>query len=201
MAAPFTIVSAAGKGAAISNDGEIWITETERENNVRAAFALNGIAASSWAILVDLSDNVNWPHEATGAVHVSVISSQVDKAANSVGLMQLGVVTRVDGTSGDVKTFAALRFQNGGSDNIIRDINVSPSQIKCDVVAGVTTKLISNATILNDTGLQTDLAIPTAFGSNAAPGVGDLVIRYTHTSGSAWTGAFAVLYHTHSVAS
>lgn len=189
-------VSAEG-GALYSDDGELWTTNTERENNVRASFVQTGIQASSWAILIDLSDTVNFPHDETGAAHVSLISLQVDRGNTSVGLVQVGVVTRVDGINGDVTSFAAVRFENGSPTNVIRDINFAPSQVKCGVVAGATTHMVSNSKLLNDTGLQTDIAIPTATGGTAFPAVGDVVVKYTHTSGSAWTGGVGVLYHSH----
>lgn len=202
MAAPVTLVDASGQqvpNPTLSNDGEVWVTETERENNVRASYAQSGIAASSWAVLVDLSDTATWPHEFTGAIHVSNISLQVDKSANSVGLIQLGVVKRISATNGDVTMFSSLRFENGTND-LVRDVNVSPSQIKCDVVEGVTPKMISNISILNDTGLQTDLAIQSASGATVFPAVGDIVMRIVHTSGGAWTAAAGILYHSHEAA-
>lgn len=189
--------TASGDDIAVTDDGELMISETERERNVRASYALTGIQANAWAILVDLSDTTNWPHNESTAIHISLINAQVDRAANSVGLMQLGVVTRVDGTNGDVMMVASMRFENNSETHISRDVNVSPSQVKCNVVAGATPHMISNVKVLNDTGLQTDVAIPTARGVNAAPGVGDIVIRFVHTSGGAWTGAVGVLYHSH----
>lgn len=188
-----------GEALQFTDAGELWVTETERENNVRASYALTGIQASAWAVLVDLSDDVNWPHDGTARIHISLINAQIDKAANSVGLMQLGVVTRVDATNGDVTMIASMRFENDNTlgDHMARDVNVAPSQIKCDVVDGATPKMISNVRVLNDTGLQTDTAIPSARGVNVAPAVGDIVIRFVHTSGGAWTGAVGVLYHAH----
>lgn len=193
------IRSATGTDLAITDDGEVWTTATERERNVRASYALTGIQASAWAILVDLSNDTVWPHTGTNAIHISLINAQIDKAPRSVGLMQLGVVTRVDGTDGDVMMIASMRFENDNTTgaHLARDVNVSPSLIRCDVVDGAPISMISNVRVLNDTGLQTDVAIPTASGVNAAPGVGDIVIRYVHTSGGAWTGAVGVLYHAH----
>ena len=202
MAAPVTLVDASGQpipNPTLSNGGEVWVTETERENNVRASYAQSGIAASAWAVLVDLSDTTTWPHDFTGSIHVSHISLQVDKAANSVGLIQLGVVKRISATDGDVTMFSSLRFENGTND-LVRDVNVAPSQIKCDVVGGVTPKMVSNISVLNDTGLQTDLAIQSASGSTVFPAVGDIVMRIVHTSGGPWTAAAGILYHSHEAA-
>ena len=125
---------------------------------------------------------------------------QVDRSNNSIGFMQIGVVTRVSATNGDFAPIAGIRFENTASTSIIRDINYSPSQVKCGVVAGVTTRITATGKVTNDTGLQTDVTIPTAAGTNVAPAVGDIVIRYVHTSGGAWTGGVGVLYHAHAEA-
>lgn len=192
---PVTPLPVTNSSMSFTSDRELIITETEREKNVRASYVLSGIQATTWAVLVDLSNIVTWPHKATGRIDISAISMQLDKSSNSVGLMQLGVVTRVDATNGDVTTFGAIRFENSTENFIVRDVNLAPSQIKCDVVAGVTPHIISNSKILNDTGIQSDVAIPSASGSNVIPAVGDIVIKYTHTSGGVWTGGMGILYH------
>jgi hypothetical protein len=198
MPSPVEIKGATGANLNLTEDGEVWTTETEREHNVRASYVLTGIQASTWAVLIDLSDTTNFPHDNTGRIDISQISMQVDRGSNSVGLMQIGVVTRVDGVNGDVSTFGALRFENNSDTHVVRDVNLSPSQIKCGVADGITSSMITNAAILNDTGLQTDVALGSPRGAATVnPSVGDIVIKFTHTSGGAWTGAAGVLYHSH----
>lgn len=182
-----------------TSDGELYVTETEREINVRAGYSRASIAADAWAVLVDLSDDTTWPHDGTGRIDISQISMQVDKSANSVGILQVGVVLRVDATNGDFLPIAGIRFENGtAAANLIRDISYSPSQIKCGVVAGNTPRILAaGSKVLNNTGLQSDVAIPSASGNNVIPAVGDIVVRFVHTSGGAWTGGVGVMYHAH----
>lgn len=190
------IMEAEGAGFSFSTDQELYISETERERNVRAHYRLSGVQASAWALLVDLSDTVNWPHDDTGRIDISLINAMVDRSANSVGQMQLGVITRLSATNGDVTVIAALAFENNSETHIARDINLSPSQVKCGVDGdGNTPYMVTNARVLNDTGLQNDTAIASAIGTNVIPAVGDIVLRFLHTSGGVWTGSCGVLYH------
>lgn len=180
----------------VTDDGELLVTETEREQNVRASIALTGIQATSWAVLVDLSDTTNFPHEGTGRVDISLINAMIDRASNAVGYMQLCLVTRVSATNGDATVIASIRFENNSETHIARDVNVAPSQIKCAVVDGATPFMITNAKIVNDTGLQSDVALDSPRGSaTVIPAVGDIVVRFVHTSGGQWTGAVGILYH------
>lgn len=179
-----------------TEDAELYTTVTEREKNVRASYVKTGIQATSWAVLVDLSDETGWPHTGTGRIDISLINAMVDRSANTVGFMQLCVATRVGPTNGDATVIASIRFENNAESHISRDVNVAPSQVKCAVVDGATPFMITNALIVNDTGLQSDVAIDSPLGAGTViPAVGDILVRFVHTSGGVWTGAVGVLYH------
>lgn len=183
----------------ITADGEMMVTESEREKNVRAGYSLSGINANAWAVLADLSDTTNWPHDDTGRIDISQISMQVDKSSNSVGILQVGVVLRVSATDGDFLPIAGIRFENGtAAANLVRDISYSPSQVKCGVVSGNCPNILANGSkVLANTGLQNDVAIPSARGQNVIPAVGDIVARFVHTGGGVWTGGVGIMYHSH----
>lgn len=163
---------------------------------VRANFSRSNITSTSWAVLVDLSnDSGNFPVTGTGAIDVTTLSAQVDLGSNSVGLAQYGVITRVDGTSGDVQLLGALRFEHGTASNITRDVNYLPTQIRTRVVGGKTPYIVGSQ-ILNDTGLQTDVALDSPIGAASVfPAVGDIVVHFVHTSGAAWSGSLSILYY------
>lgn len=170
--------------------------KTPEFENVQVSYSLSDIAATSWMLLIDLSDTTNWPHEPGLGIDVSYMSLQVDKAANSLGRLQVGVVTRIDGINGDVSVFRGIIFdKDDGAGRIDRTENFAPSQIRTEVVAGQTPSLLTSNRVLSETALNTGLAIPSTTGANVIPAVGDIVVRFLHTSGGAWNAAISVLYH------
>jgi hypothetical protein len=45
----------------MTEDGEMWSTVTERENDVFSQYSESGIAATKYIVLID-KDNVSFPH-------------------------------------------------------------------------------------------------------------------------------------------
>lgn len=179
----------------ISEDGYLQVQQPEFIN-VQVAYSKNNIAASAWAMLIDLSDTVNWPHEPGVGIDVSYTSLQVDKATNTLGRLQVGVVTRIDGTNGDVSVFRGIIFdKDDGAGRIDRTENFAPSQIRCEVVGGQTPNLLTSNRVLNDAGINTATALDSPLGTaTTIPAVGDIVVRYLHTSGGQWNAAVSMLY-------
>lgn len=179
----------------VSGDGHLRVQQPEFIN-VNVSYSLSDISATAWAVLIDLSDTTNWPHLPGNGIDISYMSMQVDKASNTLGRLQVGVVTRIDGTNGDVSIFRGLIFdKTDGSGRIDRAENFAPSQIRCEVSAGETINFLTSNKILNDTGIRTGLAINSPLGAaTVIPAVGDIVIRFLHVSGGNWNGAVTAFY-------
>ncbi len=192
---PVGLASSEGNLATVLDQG-LLVTQQEFIN-VMVTFSKSEIAVTSWAVLIDLSNTALWPHEPGSGLDISHLSMQVDKPVNARGRLQVGVITRVDGTSGDVSVFRGLIFdKDDGSGRVERFENFSPSQIRTEVVEGATPSILTGTRILADTALQTDVLLESPLGpATVFPGVGDIVIRFLHTSGSAWNGAVSALYH------
>lgn len=179
---------------------DLYTTTVEGEGNARVSYVRGGIQESGWAVLVDLSDTAQWPHDETGQAIISVVNAVVDRSSSTVGLMQLAVATRIGATNGDASVLFSMRFEQGLGENIIRDLNVAPSQLRTLVVGGETPWLLTNVMVLNDTGLQNDVALDSPLGAaTVIPAPGDILVRYVHTSGGIWTGGMGLMYHGASV--
>lgn len=180
----------------VSEDGNLLVQQPEFVN-VQVSYSKSDISATSWAVLIDLSDTVNWPHSPGNGIDVSYMSLQVDKPTNALGRLQVGVVTRVNATNGDVSVFRGIIFdKDDGAGRIDRTENFAPSQIRTEVVGGLTPNFLTSTRILNDIGIQTDVALDSPTGTaNVFPAVGDIVVRFLHTSGGAWNAAISALYH------
>lgn len=179
----------------VSQDGHLRVQQPEFIN-VQVSHSKSDISATSWAVLIDLSDTINWPHEPGAGIDISYMSLQVDKAINTLGRFQIGVVTRVNATNGDVSVFRGIIFdKDDGAGRVDRTENFAPSQIRTEVSGGLTPNFLTSNRILNDTGLQSDVALESPLGpATVIPAVGDIVVRFLHTSGGAWNAAVSCLY-------
>lgn len=182
-----------------TEDGELWVTSSEREYNVRCSLSgTQATATTNYYGAIDLSDTVNWPHDSTGRIDISYLSLLVDKAGNARGSVALGVITRIDGTSADIAYVAAASFLQNDTPSIETIANFSPSQLKCGVVGGQLNKVKTNTVSLGVTEVNT--GTPLAFGPSGptfTPAVGDLVLRIITTTGGDLVWGANIFYHSH----
>lgn len=193
---PVGLIDASGAHSSLAfEDGHLRVSQPEFIN-VQVSYSKSNIAASSWAVLIDLSDTVNWPHEPGVGLDFSYMSLQVDKAANTLGRLQIGVITRIDAVSADVSVFRGIIFdKDDGAGRIDRTENFAPSQIRTEVVGGLTPSLLTSNRLLNEITLNTTVAVDSPLGdATVTPAVGDTIIRYLHTSGGQWNAAVSALY-------
>jgi len=173
---------------AVSEQGELFTTNVEQAENVFSRYTLNNVTNSGWAILVDKSDTGNYPHRYTGRLDVSYSSIQVDKDAN------MGVVTFINGSYGNVKVFNSLLFDRSSASTLIKEESYQPSQIKLAVIGSGQTPYMVGPLLTGETGINSSFAIPSALGVNTIPGSGDLLIRVESIVGG-FNFSAKVLYH------
>jgi hypothetical protein len=187
-------------GAELTDDGEMWITETERENDVFAVYSETGLAATKYIALVDL-DNALWPHriqgQPTDRIDVTSIYYSLDLAVNTKGQLLFGVVARINNVNADIEYFAGLPFLTGAqqADQVV-SLRAVPSQVKLDLNGDTLLHGITNLREENVAAVRTGLALDSPNGAGTVnPAKGDLILKYEHSAG---TTAFAVFafYHT-----
>lgn len=184
--------------AKVTSDGELAITETERERNVAARYTESGINSTRYAILVDLSDTSGFKHDQTGRIDISYMSMQIDKETTARGRVAIGVITAIDGTNATIRYFASILFDNSADDHLTRDRNFSPSQVKCGVSGGALTKIVSNDSETT-ASVNTGVSLNSSTGSTVTPAVGDIIIKMDRLAGTFSTSIFT-LYHAESAA-
>ncbi len=198
MVNPVALVSSKDPrlSATITDDGELLTTETEREENVCSRYAATAVGATLYVVMVDLSDMANFHLTANGRVDISAITVGIDRAANSVGAVNIGVVTRVDATNGDISFFSGTTFVNVSDTSLYRSINLAPSQMKCGVRSGIPTRFVTNDKLTNSTAIQSDVALNSPLGdATVFPAVGDIVAQFLYTSGTAYNATVRLFYH------
>jgi hypothetical protein len=154
----------------------------------------NSIAAavtSTSAVLIDLSDTVNWPHKDNGAINISSIRVGFDKAAASTATVRIGVVNFVNTSTGSVTWFYKssndLNVSNTDVDQFdsygegflrtkIVPVNVTSAGVYSD---GKTPYIASNEITTGSTVYQTDVVLPSLLSTGSASGQGDIVIEIT----------------------
>ena len=153
---------------------------------------------TTWYMLVDLSDTSGWPHSETTGVVIDCIKVSVIAGASSTGTLDVGVVTRVDGTDGDV-TFVIhddwVGESGGGAGQSVfeNSTNFSSSGLNATVTGGNLDRMLSSQKVSNDSAINT-LTSLTGVGS-AEPGVGDLVFRIENSNESGVDVAVTLNYH------
>ncbi len=184
-----------------TDDGEIFITNTEREYNVRCSLSgTQDVIATNYYGFIDLSDTVNWPHIGTSRLDFTSFSLNVDKATSAKGSVAIGIITRIDGTDADVVYILGIGFTQNGSENIFVIQNFSPSQIKTNVTGGKLAQVKTNTVQLNIAAINT--GTPLAFGPGGAtfiPAVGDAILTIITTTGGTLSWGLATDYHAHPV--
>ena len=191
------VVPAGASGVAmlVTSDGEQYTTNTERERNGFSSYVLNDVGATTYAILIDKSDTTNFPHDTTDDLHLSAVYLTVDRDANAIGTLRVGVITRVDGTNADVSWFSGVAFIKSDERHLVRDRNFAPSQLRAVVSGGLTPYFVTNAKSTNVTAINTGTTLNTPVGA-ATPAVEDIVIDFEWTAGT-YDASASCFYHSH----
>ena len=71
--------------------------------------------------LVDLSDTDNFPHRDSGYIELNSVFFAIKKQNNSDGLIQIGVITRIDATDADVIYVQGTFYSAGEGRAVVRD--------------------------------------------------------------------------------
>jgi hypothetical protein len=155
--------------------------QVSREEAGFVKYKWDDIAASTTAILVDLSDITNFPHSKTGYVVVNALRVNIDKAAASTGTVRIGLIVAISTTVGSVEWIHTTNFDRDTvSTHLEEMINFAPACIRAYAnTSGATPYLIGISTA-NSTLFQSDVNLPTTYQPSGAvaPAVGDLVLRY-----------------------
>ena len=66
--------------ASSSADNEVLTTVTERERDVIAAYSASNINTDTYAVLIDLSDTTNFPHDRTARIDLTNTFFNIDRS-------------------------------------------------------------------------------------------------------------------------
>jgi hypothetical protein len=198
----FALATAYGENLfppSVSEKNELLVTNLAAIRSKFAAFGLSDISSTQYAILVDLSDTTNWPHNETGDIVLTGSNITVDRANNSVGVVQIGVITEIDGTEATIHYAQGVSFSQSTETSIVRDRALYPNTISLKVESGVATGIASNF-IETTTAVNTGVSLASAgraAGSplTVTPAVGDVIVKFGRTSGGNFSPSASISYY------
>jgi hypothetical protein len=135
--------------------------------------------------LVDLSDNVNYPHSGTGSIILKRIRLHAEKASDAEFEISVGVVIENDGTDGSAKWVHRFHLVANGNPTDSTDRFAQEIELNLDLLVSVGAPFyfVSNLGLANSELLQNDVARTSPVGTGN-PGVGDLVVYCEETGGT-----------------
>ena len=161
--------------ATINTEGNLNITPHAHPDNGVFHFHVDGLAADTKYILVDISDTGNYPHANTDYVHIDWLDFEVDASANADYTVSIGFLEDVDVDSGDfyVVTHFSGTKQTGQNKDLFK--RYIPAGVRARASSVVTHAVgIDTADWQTDVNLASTLDPTTA---DTAPGIRDLVME------------------------
>jgi len=135
------------------------------------------VAVTTGFMLIDLSDTTNWPHTDTGHIDILFMIMSTDPTTNFAGDVELGFLTNVDATNGDLNEVFEMHLEKQ-SDAQVFSINYAAFGVALE------TDHFFGPITTNDTLWQTDVNLQGPDGNTSFPsGNGDLVMRVSRTAG------------------
>ncbi len=135
-------------------------------------------AASTAYMLIDLSDDINWPHTNTGHINIEYFILEVDPDGSFVGEVKLGFLSSVDSNDGDFHQVLDLDMRRK-ADLLVENIDFGSHgmDLRTNHWFGPTT---SNSILF-----QTDVNLMGPDGNTSYPsGAGDFVMIVERTGGA-----------------
>lgn len=151
--------------------------------------------AGNW-VLIDLSSTTSFPHKETGFVGIASARVIVDKAAATTATVKLGVVTRVNFSSGTVSWFySSNQLNNVSNTSALMESNPFEAIYKLrvddsvpDTTAGTTPYLLTSDITSNSTTYNSTTTLPSTISIGAAdraPQVGDIILNVAKSAAAA----------------
>jgi len=154
------------------------------------------VAASTWYILVDLSDTTNYSHPSgTATVNILHLDIEAEKASDGVYDVWVGVVRENDGTNGSADWIRVFHIEAVGNPTDSTDRFTRSADYTCQGVnpIGLDCQIVSSRLVYmrgpnsgDQTALQNDAGdlASAAGGSSLSAAVGDVIVYAEEISGT-----------------
>lgn len=184
----------------ITEDGEIWTTVTERENDVWSQYSESGIDATKYIILI-AKNNTSFPHllqgQNTNRIDIGSMYIALDAAVNTNGILSIGVINRIDGTNADMWYMLGIPFL-ATTTQFVLSLRGTPSQVKTDLDGARLLHGVTNNSESDVAAVNTATLLDSPLGANTVtPAKGDIICKLEHVSGGSFNIGMFAFYHAH----
>jgi hypothetical protein len=168
--------------ATVNPEGRLDVVQHANPDNGTIHFHVEGLTAGTYRyILIDISDNNNYPHVKTGFAHIEWLDIQADGNIVANYLISLGYLENVDANNGDRVVFKHWsRTREAG--NLLDDQVINyPNGWRCKSLYHTT-----HDKSLNDINYQIDVNLPSTldpFTTNTPSGDGDITLEIVVNAG------------------
>jgi hypothetical protein len=178
--------------AGITEAGELLTNTLASTRQKQANYASGTVSSDLYAVLVDLSSE-----DYTNFVNIDNVAIKCNFTTNnSDANIKIGVVTRIDGTDGDISFLESVPFSAANANTFVSFTNnYQPSSKRFEVDASG--KLVNAATndfLVNVAAVNTGATLTSPKG-NVTPAVGDVIAFFDHT-GNNFSSNMSCIYHT-----
>lgn len=174
--------------------GHVEVSLAKAMHSVYQAMLVDeDISAATPYVLVDLSDDTNFPHTDTTSVWLKKLAFNAELSGDAQFNVYVGVVVENDGTDGSVTWIAKWNMERvdnptDGTDRFDGEadfcVGGDPRGIDLTVSANALSNVVSNSTQDDSVNWQNDVARASPVGTSN-PGEGDLVMLIDPVS-AAW---------------
>lgn len=180
----------------ITSDYELLTNTLAGNRRSRACYVASSVSADVFAVMVDLSDTVNYPHNQTNGINIDHFTASINFTSGTAqARIRLGVITRIDGTSADISYLIAdVVGVQTANDSFIYSHNYQPSSVKFKVSGGALVGGVSNNVESAVSAVNTGITLPSSRGVSITPAVGDVILKLVYVADS-YDANISILYH------
>ena len=179
----------------ISDASELFTTTEAANKAHRIQYKTGTITGDTYIILADLSDTTGFPHSDTGSLNIDSVDFSVNFVSNNAEMeLEIGVITRIDGTDSDISYLIVEEFTaaNAKDGQTFTD-NFQPARVDFKVSGGNLVNAITNITESSVTAVNTGITLDSPNG-NIVPGLGDIIVKLNHIT-SNFVCTIGAIYH------
>lgn len=154
---------------------------------------LEGIAADTDYVLIDLSDTTNYPHDVATAIILKRIHIDLETESSGVYDILVGVVKENDATDGSVAWVARFQLESGDPDRLSFNLEW-PSGLNCKIASDAPVYFLTGANEDDNVKWKNDATFISPLdddGDEQVCAAGDIVLRIEEVSGTGTVDLFA----------
>lgn len=179
-----------------TSNNELLTNTLAGNRKSRACYSASGVSADVYAVMVDLSDTTNYPHNQTGSINIDHFTVSVNFTTGTAQAgVKLGVITRIDETNADIYYLISdvVGVQNANDTQLISH-TYQPSSVTFKTTEGNINGAVTNNVELAVSAVNTGATLTSSRGASITPAVGDIILKLDYFADN-FNAEISILYH------